>query len=166
MSKAFLEAIFVTPQAGARMQRVREVQALAGRGLAGDRYLLGTGYYSALNAASCEVTLIEAEALERMAAGFGVHVRQGEHRRNLVTRGLAHAELRGRRVCVGEVVLEYERPRPPCAYLERITQPRMARALGEGAGLCARIIQGRILHEGDLIELLPGGALRPLRRLP
>ena len=32
------------------MQRVREVEALAGRGLAGDRYLLGTGYYSALDA--------------------------------------------------------------------------------------------------------------------
>ena len=164
MSRPFLEVIFVTPQAGARMQRVREVQALAGRGLAGDRYLLGTGHYSAL--AACEVTLIEAEALERMEAGFGVHVSQGEHRRNLVTRGLAHTELRGHRFSVGEAVLEYERPRPPCAYLERLTQPRMTRALGEGAGLCARIIQGGVLHEGDRIELLPGGALRPLRRLP
>jgi MOSC domain-containing protein YiiM len=164
MSKAVLEAIFVTAQARAGMQRVSQVEALAGRGLAGDRYLLGTGYYSALDA--CEVTLIEAEALERMEAGFGVHVSQGEHRRNLVTRGIPHAGLRGCRFCVGEVVLEYERPRPPCAYLERITQPRMTRALGEGAGLCARIIQGGILHEGDLIELLPGGALRPLRRLP
>ena len=114
MSKAFLEAIFVTPQAGARMQRVREVQALAGRGLAGDRYLLGTGYYSAHDA-SCEVTLIEAEALERMEAGFGVHVSQGEHRRNLVTRGLAHAGLRGRRFAWGKScwsVSGHARPAP------------------------------------------------------
>jgi MOSC domain-containing protein YiiM len=166
MSKAFLEAIFVTPQAGARMQRVREVQALAGRGLAGDRYLLGTGHYSALHAACCEVTLIEAEALERMEAGFGVHVSQGEHRRNLVTRGLAHAGLRARHFCVGEVVLGYERPRPPCGYLERITQPRMARALGKGAASARGSSKGGILHEGDPIRLLPGGALRPLRRLP
>jgi MOSC domain-containing protein YiiM len=164
MSKAFLQAIFITPQAGARMQRVREVQALAGRGLAGDRYLLGTGYYTALNA--CEVTLIEAEALEWMEAGFGVHVGQGEHRCNLVTRGITHVELRGRRFSVREAVLEYERPRPPCAYLERLTQPRMTRALGEGAGICARIIQGGIVHEGDPIQLLPGRALRPFRRLP
>jgi hypothetical protein len=75
MSKAFLTAIFVTPQAGAGMQRVREVETPVGRGLAGDRYLLGTGYYSVLDA--CEVTVIEAEALERMEAGFGVHVSQG-----------------------------------------------------------------------------------------
>jgi MOSC domain-containing protein YiiM len=165
MSQAFLQAIFVTPQAGAGMQRVRKVEVLAGRGLAGDRYLLGTGHYSAL-AASCEVTLIEAEALERMEAGFGVHVSQGEHRRNPVTRNICHAGLRGRRFCVGEAVLEYARPRPPCAYLERLSQPRMTRALGEGAGLCARIIRGGILHEGDPIQVLPGGALRPFRRLP
>ncbi|MBW0000059.1 MAG: MOSC domain-containing protein [Verrucomicrobia bacterium] len=164
MSDAFLEAIFITAHAGAGMQRVHEVEALAGRGLAGDRYLLGTGYYSGHNA--CQVTLIEAEALERMEAGFGVQVSQGEHRRNLVTRGIAHAELRGRRFSFGEAVLEYERPRPPCAYLERLTQPRMTRALGEGAGLCARIIQGGILHEGDPIRVLSGGALRPFPRLP
>jgi MOSC domain-containing protein YiiM len=145
------------------MQRVREVEALAGRGLAGDRYLLGAGYYSALDA--CELTLIEAEALERMEAGFGVHVSQGEHRRNLVTRGICHAELRGRRFCVGEAVLESDRTRPPCAYQERLTQPRLTRALGEGAGLCADHPRG-LLHEGDPIQLLPGGALRPFRRLP
>ncbi|MBV9488327.1 MAG: MOSC domain-containing protein [Verrucomicrobia bacterium] len=165
MSDAFLQAIFVTPQAGAAMRRVRVVQALTGRGLAGDRYLLGTGYYSALGSC-CEVTLIEAEALERMEAAFGVHVSQGEHRRNLVTRGIGHAELRGRRFTVGEAVLEYARPRPPCAYLERLTQPRMTRALGEGAGTCARILQGGMLHEGDLIQLLPGSTVRPFRRLP
>jgi MOSC domain-containing protein YiiM len=164
MSKAFLQAILVTPQAGAGMQRVREVDALAGRGLAGDRYRLGTGHYSALDA--CEVPLIEAEALERMEAGFGIPVSQGEHRHNLVTRGISHAELRGHRFSVGEAVLEYDRPRPPCAYLERLTQPRMTRALGEGAGLCARILQGGIFHEGDPIRSLPGRALRSFRRLP
>jgi MOSC domain-containing protein YiiM len=42
----------------------------------------------------------------------------------------------------------------------------MTRALGEGAGICARIIQGGIVHEGDPIQLLPGRALRPFRRLP
>lgn len=146
------------------MRRVSEVEAVAGSGLARDRYLLGTGYYSALDV--CEVTLIEAEALERMEAEFGVRVDQGEHRRNLVTRGIFHAELQGRRFSVGEVVLEYDRPRPPCAYLERITQPHMTRAMGEGAGICARVIEGGIIHEGDPIELLPGPPSRPLRRLP
>ncbi len=160
----FVEAIFIADRAGAEMRRMPAVEAIAGRGLADDRYLLGTGYYSPRDV--CQVTLIEGEALDRMAAKFGVPVSAGEHRRNLVTRGIAHAELRGRRFAIGEVVLEYDRPRPPCGYLERITVPRMTRAMGKGAGICACVLEGGVIREGDAITLLSGNASRPLRRLP
>src|SRR6187401_1087445 len=113
------------------MERVAEVGAVVGQGLAGDRYLRGEGHYSSSD--TCQVTLIEAEALERMQAKFGVQVSEGQHRRNVVTRGVALGELRGRRFAIGEVVLEYDRPRPPCGYLQRITEPGMTRAMGEGA---------------------------------
>jgi MOSC domain-containing protein YiiM len=160
----FVDAIFLADRAGAKMRRVAEAEAIAGRGLATDRYLKGTGYYSPRDV--CQVTLIEAEALERMVEKFGVHVDAGEHRRNIVTRGIAHGELRGRRFAIGEVVFEYDRPRPPCGYVERITEPRMTRALGEGAGICACVLEGGIIREGDRIEFLPGSASRPVRRLP
>lgn len=159
-----VEAIFIADRAGAKMRRVSEIEAITARGLAEDRYLLGTGYFSPRDV--CQVTLIEAEALERMAADFGVQVSAGEHRRNIVIRGITHAELRGRRFAIGTVVLEYDRPRPPCSYLERITEPRMTRAMGEGAGLCANVLEGGIIREGDRIELLPGTASRRLPRLP
>lgn len=159
-----VEAIFIADRAGVAMQRTKEAEAITGHGLAHDRYLLGTGYYSPRDV--CQVTLIEGEALERMTAKFGVPVSHGEHRRNLVTRGIAHVELRGRRFAIGEVVLEYERPRPPCGYLERITVPRMTRAMGEGAGICACVLGGGMIREGDRITLLPGTASRPIRRLP
>lgn len=160
---AFIEAIFLSPRAGAPMQRVPEALAKAGRGLEGDRYCEGTGYYS--RADPCQITLIEAEALEQMEAQFRVHVFQGEHRRNLVTRGFQLTTLRGRRFAIGDVVLEYDRPRPPCGYLERLTEPRITRAMGEGAGIAARILSSGIIREGDPIELLAGYAVR-LRRLP
>ncbi len=41
-----VEAIFIAPSAGEPMQVLLEVEAIAGLGLAGDRYLEGTGYYS------------------------------------------------------------------------------------------------------------------------
>jgi hypothetical protein len=96
-----------------------------------------------------------------MEAGFGVHVSQGEHRRNLVTRGICHAELRGRRFCVGEAVLESDRPRPPCAYLERLTQPRLTRALGEGACLCAGHPRG-----ASFTKAIPSSCCREARYAP
>jgi MOSC domain-containing protein YiiM len=156
--------IYIAPRAGAPMQRVHEIEAIAGGGLAGDRYLLGTGYYTPRNV--CEVTLIEEEALERMDAEHGVAVSAGEHRRNLVTRGVRLPELRGRRFAIGGAVFEYDRSRPPCGYLERITQRGMARAMGEGAGICVSVVSGGILREGDALIVLAEPATRRARWLP
>ncbi len=160
-----VEAIYTADVAGAAMRRVKEILAVAGQGLAGDRYLRGEGHYSPMED-TCEVTLIEAEALERMESRFGVHVSDGQHRRNIVTRGIAHADLRGRRFAVGEVVMEFDRPRPPCGYLQRITEPKMTKAMGEGAGICACILEGGVIREGDAIALLPGKSSHRFRRLP
>lgn len=144
------------------MVRMKEATAIPGRGLQGDRYCEGTGYYS--RADPCEVTIIAGEVLDRISAEFGVNVHQGEHRRNLVTRGLDLAEMDGYRFQVGQVLMEYVRPRPPCSYVQRLTEPKMTRALGEGPGICARVLTEGTLHEGDKILLLDRTARR--RRLP
>ena len=156
--------IYLAPGAGAPMARVPEAEAIAGAGLSGDRYLLGTGYYTPRNV--CQVTLIEEEALERMAAKFGVAVSAGQHRRNLVTRGIHLPELRGRRFTIGGATFEYDRSRPPCGYLERLTEPGMTRAMGEGAGICASVITSGMIREGDALIVLPEPATKPMRRLP
>jgi MOSC domain-containing protein YiiM len=144
------------------MSPVSEVEAVAGRGLCGDRYLTGQGYYS--RADPCQVTLIEGEAFEIMQALYGVHVWCGEHRRNLVTYGVPLRDLAGWTFQIGEVEFVYDRPRPPCGYLERITERGMTRALGEGAGIGAKIKTSGWLREGDPIHL---GERRVVpRRLP
>lgn len=163
-NKMFVEAIFITSAAGAPMLRVRQVRAMVGRGLDGDRYALGTGYYSARD--GCEVTLIEGEALDRMASHHGVQVREGQHRRNLVTRGVALRQLHGKRLHMGDVVLEYERPRPPCDYVQRLTEPNMTRALAEGAGIAMRVCVPGLLWEGMQISIVPVSGARAARRLP
>ncbi|MHA3770036.1 MOSC domain-containing protein [Verrucomicrobiota bacterium sgz303538] len=145
------------------MTRIAAVEAIAGRGLAGDRYAEGRGYYS--KADPCEVTLIEGEVLDLIHERWGLHVHAGEHRRNLVVRGLRLRELSGCRIRIGAVLLEYDRPRPPCAYVERLTEKGMTRALGEGAGIAARVIEGGWLKEGDPTEVITGAAPRR-RRLP
>ena len=164
MKSPRIEAIYLATRAGAGMVRVAGAEAVAGLGLAADRYLLGTGFFSPRNV--CEVTFIEAEALERMEKLFGVEVAHGQHRRNIVTRDVAHAELRGRRFRVGAVTFDYDRPRPPCGYLERITEPRMTRAMGEGPGFCARVITDGNIREGDGIVVTTEAPERPLRHLP
>lgn len=154
MSRPFIEAIFITPRAGEPMMRVAEVEALAGVGLRGDRYATGVGYYSPRDV--CEVTLIEGEVLDAIKREHGIRIHQGQHRRNLVTRGLALRELKGRRLRIGDVLLEYDRPRPPCDHVQRLTEPGMTRALGKGAGIGVRVLESGILREGDTIQVLEG----------
>lgn len=158
-----LETIFIAETAGSSMRRIQEVEAIAGRGLRGDRYATGLGYYS--RADPCEVTLIEGETLDLISARFGIAIHEGQHRRNLVVRGLLLRQLEGSRFRIGTALLEYDRPRPPCAYVERLTEKGMTRALGEGAGIAARVIESGWMRAGDTIQVFPGTGTKK-RRLP
>lgn len=147
-----IEAIFFTPRGGVDMKQVEEIEALANCGLRDDRYCLRTGYWTGVD--ECQVTLIEAEDLEEIERATGIQVGEGQHRRNLVTRGIRLESLRGKQFQIGEAVLRYDRPRPPCLYLEAITEPGMTRALVGRGGICARVVRSGWVHAGDNIDLI------------
>ena len=135
------------------MERVEEVAALEGCGFAGDRYCEGTGHWSRFGRA-CQVTLIAAEDLDAIEKETGIRVRDGEHRRNVVTRGIRLKTLRrGERFRVGEVAFEYVGPRSVCRYIERLTEPGMTRALKGRGGVCARAIENGTVRVGDVVEV-------------
>ncbi len=148
----FIENIFVAPDGGVDMRSVEQVEAVEGSGLRGDRYAEGTGYWAPVDV--CQVTLIEGEDLEAIQSTTGVKVVNGEHRRNLVTRGVRLGELLGRRFQIGEAVLAYDRPRPPCRYIASITEWGMTNALASRAGICARVVQSGVIRRQDAIVIL------------
>lgn len=156
-----VESIFLAPKAGAEMKSVEATTALKGYGLEGDRYCAGTGHWSRFGRV-CEATFIAAEDLEDIEQGTGVSVVNGEHRRNVVTRGINLKTLRrGERFCVGEVVFEYRGPRSVCRYIERLTEPGMTQALKGRGGICARVIENGPVRVGDEIEVLQPTEGRP-----
>ncbi len=158
----FVQGIFLAPEAGAKMKGVRAATALEGCGLQGDRYCAGTGHWSRFGRASCEVTFIAAEDLDDIERETGVGVHNGEHRRNVVTRGVSLKALRrGERFRVGEVVFEYRGPRSVCRYIERLTEPGMTRALKGRGGICASAIGNGTVRAGDGIEVLQPAEERP-----
>ncbi len=158
----FVQGIFLAPEAGAQMKGVRAATALEGCGLQDDRYCAGTGHWSRFGRASCEVTFIAAEDLDDIERETGVSVHDGEHRRNVVTRGVSLKALRrGERFRVGEVVFEYRGPRSVCRYIERLTEPGMTRALKGRGGICARVIGNGTVRAGDGIEVLHPAEERP-----
>ena len=144
--------IFVAPSGGVAMQAVEEIEAVAGRGLRGDRYSDRNGYWTGVD--ECEVTLIELECIEEIREKTGVSVTEGEHRRNIITQGIRLDSLLGKRFQVGTAILKYDRPRPPCGYIESLTEPGMTRALVGRGGICARIVASGTIRPNDSIVIL------------
>src|ERR671917_15336 len=80
-------------------------------------------------------------------------VEDGQHRRNIITRGVRLLDLRRKRFRVGEVLLEFDRSRPPCRHVQDLSEPGMTRALKGRGGICARVIRAGRIRAQDAIEV-------------
>lgn len=147
-----VDQLFVTPESGEPMEPQESVDVVEG-GLVGDRYLRGTGYYSPYDV--CEITLLEAEAVETIHDEFGIDLRDGRHRRNVVTRGVALHDLLETTFRIGTAELRGTRPRPPCAHVEEVAdEDGVASALEGRGGICARVISPGTISVDDSIEIV------------
>lgn len=153
MFRGIVVSIHITPSANQPMQRVSQVEAIAGQGLAGDRYALATGTYSNRPGPDRQVTLIEVEAIEALEREASVQMEPGAARRNIVTRGVPLNHLVGQEFRVGEIRLRGIRLCEPCQNLAGHTQPAVLPGLVHRGGLRAEIVSGGMLHAGDIIEV-------------
>lgn len=148
-----VEAILVAPAARAPMLELDEVEAVAGRGLRGDRHLDGRGTFSTPGGRGNALTLITAEALEATSELVRPPLTAHEARRNVVTRGIDLDQLIGRRFTVGTVACFGRERCEPCAHLQGLTRPGALRSLVHRGGLRADILEGGRLRRGDAIEV-------------
>ncbi len=145
-------SIHISPAAGQPMETVPEARAVAGRGLEGDRYALGIGYYSKTpGPGGRELTLIETETLEALGA-LGIKLSAAESRRNVATLGVPLNHLVGREFQVGTVRMLGTRLCEPCKYLDGLTQAGAMTALLHRGGLRARILTDGLIRVGDTIK--------------
>ncbi|MEF8868168.1 MAG: MOSC domain-containing protein [Haloarculaceae archaeon] len=157
MDDGHVEAICVAPEAGAEMQRVEEVEAVAGRGLRGDRYFDDSGTWSNdpdVDDIPRHLTLFEAETLAVLERDEDLDLSVTDHRRNLTTRGVALGHLLDERFRIGEAVCEGVRLCEPCSYLESKTEDGVLSALVHRGGLNAAIVESGTVRVEDGIEVL------------
>ena len=144
-------SIYVAAAAGIPTESLQQAEAIAGRGLAGDRYFNGIGYWSNRPGAVREITLIEIESIEALAREKNIEITPGEARRNLVTRGVPLNHLVGRQFRVGTVLLRGVRLCEPCQYLDDLTKKGVLTGLIHRGGLRAEIAVGGTIRVGDLV---------------
>jgi hypothetical protein len=138
-------AILTAPDAESALRRIDAVEAVAGRGLEGDRYFDGRGTFSKTGR-GYQLTLVESEVLDELGLPWE------QARRNIVTRGISLNALVGQRFRVGDAVCIGRRLAEPCAHLERLSGPGLLRPLVHRAGVRADILESGAVAVGDSVE--------------
>jgi MOSC domain-containing protein YiiM len=166
--------IWLTGTAARPMHRVTAVEAVAGRGLAGDRYALGGGTWAQYPELEKQVTLIDRDDVAAVAAETASDLTAGDTRRNIVTSGIDLASLVGQWFTVGDVLLFGMKRCPPCTHLERLTGVRLIKAMVDRGGINAAVFVGGPIRGGDVVRPVsddeaarrgaPTGAGRPVPR--
>ena len=152
MSHGKVVSIHVAQTAAAPMQSIEAAQAIAGKGLEGDRYFNRLGTYSNEPGSGRDVTLIEVEAIEALKRDYKIELEPGQTRRNITTQGVALNHLVDREFKIGAVTLRGTRLCDPCSHLEKLTHQGVLRGLIHRGGLRAEIIHGGTVHPGDAIS--------------
>lgn len=153
-----VEAVYIAPDGGDPVEAVESAEAVAGRGLRGDRYFDAAGTFSDGDVdergPGRDLTLIETEAVAAIERESDISLDPGEHRRNVETRGVALNHLVVERFRVGEVVCRGDRLCEPCSYLQSKTEDGVLDALLHRGGLRADVIDGGVLEPGaEVVQL-------------
>ena len=149
------------------MRSIESAQALAGRGLEGDRYFLETGAFSRWPGPRRQLTLIANEAISAAAAEAGSNLSAADLRRNIETEGIDLGALMGQDFRIGELRLRGLKLAMPCGYLERLSGRDDLRTLlrdGRG-GIRAEILSDAGVRVGDPIGIEPDLRQRSAGRL-
>jgi len=167
--------IWLAGAAAEPMHRVPSVEAVAGRGLAGDRYALGGGTWAQYPDLEKQVTLIDRADVAAVAAETSSGLTPGDTRRNVVTTGIGLTALVGQWFAVGDALLFGMKRCPPCTHLERLTGVRLVKAMVHRGGINAAVFVGGPIREGSLVRLVtddeaarrgaPTGTDRPVPRI-
>ncbi len=150
-----VEGIFIAPDSGEPMEAIESADAVAGRGLRGDRYFRDKGIYNRRDDLpdGTDVTLIETEAIEAAVRDEATPVRPIETRRNIATRGVPLNHLVDREFTVGDATLVGVRLCEPCSYMESLADTEGAEeALVHRGGLNANITSSGTVAVDDAIE--------------
>lgn len=139
--------IGIRPATGVAMQSLESVEAMAGRGLAGDRTAA-----KARAGNRRQVTLIQAEHLH--AAGQLLRRDAIEPlltRRNIVVAGINLVALKGQPFRIGEARLEMAAECHPCSRMESQLGMGGYNAMRGHGGMTAIVLESGLIAVGDVV---------------
>jgi len=147
--------ILTSPKSEEPTRSLESIEVVAGKGLVGDRYATGKGFYSGVVEWDAHVTLIAREPFDALKSTHGVDLEPRVLRRNLVTSGIDLDSLIGREFQIGvQAVFRGRKAWPPCAHIVKFSgRKEIFQFLARQSGIGADVLIGGTIHVGDPIVL-------------
>ncbi len=149
---AYIHGLYIAAARGRPMQAVTGATAVAGHGLAGDRYHDAVGTFSsraALVPGARALSLIDTADIARCNDRLGRTLSGADLRRNIVVEGIDLLAWRDRRLALGEVIIRIAGRCAPCGLLSRYAGWDMRTGLYRGGGMRAVIERGGEIRIGQ-----------------
>ncbi len=127
----------------AAMVEVRNATVSLAAGVEGD-------YRGAMQATDRQVTVMSIEAWRRVCEELGAQLPWTMRRANLLVEGLDLEDSIGKRIAIGDVVLEVAMETAPCKRMDE-QHPGLTEALDPDwrGGTCCRVVSGGAIGVGD-----------------
>ena len=142
-----VERIFISPEPGGAQRECGRIRLETGEGIVGDRNF-GKRVYPGQN-----ITLVEAEEIERFCREHGRAIDLSMTRRNLVTRGIGLNDLVGKTFTIGTAQLAGVELCEPCASL--------GKTLADESLSAAAVIRHWMGHGGLRADVVGAGEIVP-----
>ena len=147
-----ITSLHLAPEAAAPMETRPELLAVAGKGIEGDRYAKGIGFFSKNVGPRRQVTLFESEVLETILRDHNKKLAPNECRMNLITRGAPLTHLVGKTFRAGGATLRGLVLNEPCEHLIEVIGKPVLSSLIHRCGLFAEVLEGGIIRPGDTLK--------------
>ncbi len=121
---------------------VDAVEAIAGRGLEGDRKY----------GAHRQITIVSTDELDDAAAEWGREIPAGSTRRQVTISGSRLDRTEGSVIRLGDVVVSVVGDCAPCEEMEESVGPGARAALRGRAGVTGTIVEGGTIRVGDQVS--------------
>ena len=141
--------IAISENSKGEMQNVNSVEAIAGKGLIGDRH------FKEDNKKVSQITLIEFENINHYNQIYGTSIKPINFRRNIITQGVKLNEMVNKQFLIGKVKIKAHDLCRPCKYLQgKLKQKNIISEFLQKGGLRCEILTDGKISIGDEIKSL------------
>ena len=139
----------ITDSNNKKINEVNSIEVLANKGIIGDRH------FSEYNDPYCQLSLIESENIDYYNSKYRLDIPYLDFRRNIITQGIRLNDLIGKKIQIGQVLLEGIDLCRPCKHLtEILNQDNIIKEFLRRGGLRCQILSSSKINVGDNIKIL------------